>query len=99
MVVFCNSEDEFNEIRTLLEKQFKLSSLGDLRHFLGIHVENINGHYTLDQRSYIEKLLTRFGFEDAKPSKVPLDPAYVKQKEEIQLPLLNSPLGNAFMHN
>lgn len=90
MVIFCNSEEEFNEIRTLLEKHFKLSSLGDLRQFLGIRVDKVNGHYTMDQKGYIEKLVRRFGFEDAKPSKVPLDPAYVKQKEETLLPTNDS---------
>ncbi|XP_062712172.1 uncharacterized protein LOC134289748 [Aedes albopictus] len=86
MVVFCHSEQEFEEIRVKLGQHFKLYSLGDLRQFLGIHIEKVDGHYTMCQESYIEKLLGRFGHGDAKSSKVPLDPGYIKQKEETALP-------------
>lgn len=86
IVVFCHSEGEFQEICGVLQKHFKLSSLGELRQFLGIHVEKIGDHYTLCQKNYIEKLVSRFGHDDAKTSKIPIDPAYVKQKEEEELP-------------
>lgn len=79
-------DNEFSQIRTTLEWQFKLSTLGELRQFLGIHIEKVKGHYHLNQRSYIEKLLGRFGCEETKPSMIPLDPGYVKQKEETNLP-------------
>ncbi|XP_038116975.1 uncharacterized protein LOC119769145 [Culex quinquefasciatus] len=52
-------DNEFSQIRTTLEWQFKLSTLGELRQFLGIHIEKVKGHYHLNQRSYIEKLLGR----------------------------------------
>lgn len=54
MVVFCHSEQEFEEIRAKLGQHFKLYSLGDLRQFLGIHIEKVDGHYTMCQDSYIK---------------------------------------------
>lgn len=86
MVVCCHSKREFEAVQKMLAKQFKYSNLGELRYFLGIHVEKQDGHYTLNQESYINKIVKRFGHEQAKPSKIPLDPAYVKQKEEEELP-------------
>ena len=86
MLVVCNSEEEFEEIRRQLQNHFKLSCLGDLKQFLGIRVEKAEDHYTLDQATYIDRLVRRFGHDEAKPSKVPMDPAYLKQKEECELP-------------
>lgn len=86
MVVCCHSNQEFETITKALAKQFKFSSLGDLQFFLGIRIEKQDGHYALNQAGYIDKIVERFGHEHAKPSKIPLDPAYVKQKEEEVLP-------------
>lgn len=79
MVVSCHSKRKFEAIAKALAKQFKFSSLGETRTFLGILIEKQDGHYTLNQAGYIRKIVERFGNENVKSSKIPLDPAYVKQ--------------------
>ncbi|XP_055585045.1 uncharacterized protein LOC129737904 [Uranotaenia lowii] len=51
-----------------------MTNLGDVKHFLGIDIRRENGSYSLCQQ--------KFGLENAKPSKIPLDPAHLQQKEE-----------------
>ena len=46
--------------------------MGPLRHFLGITVEERPaGGFRIHQRSYIEELLQRLGFEDLAPAATP----------------------------
>ncbi|XP_065072519.1 uncharacterized protein LOC135696912 [Ochlerotatus camptorhynchus] len=54
----------------------RIGSFRELRLFLGIRIEEQDGHYVLNQAGYIDKIVERFGHEHAKPSKIPLDPAY-----------------------
>lgn len=82
VLIATHTEEEFQQIFGVLEKMFKMTNLGEVKHFLGIEVKQHKGNYTLCQQKYIEKLAKRFGLEDAKPSKIPLDPAHLQQKEE-----------------
>lgn len=65
-----------------MQAHFTVTNLGDLKHFLGIEIETSANGYKLNQQVYINKLAERFGLEDAKASKIPLDPAYLQKKEE-----------------
>lgn len=82
MLVVCKTEEEFNGIHQALRQHFDVTSLGDVRHFLGIEIERDGNGFVLNQGRYILKLAERFGLENAKPTKVPLDPGYLQQKEE-----------------
>lgn len=82
MVIACSSETEFQEIMATLEKKFKMSLLGNLKLFLGMHVEFNNGCYMVSQKAYISKLAEKFGLQNAKPSAIPMDPGYIQRKEE-----------------
>ena len=87
MVVAAETEEEFEAIFNGLQQHFTVTNLGDLKHFLGMEVERAVDGFKLNQQKYINKLASRFGLEDAKASKIPLDPAYLQQKEENdQLP-------------
>lgn len=85
-VIVCNTEEEYDAIIKDLNRHFKVTSLGDIKHFLGIQVNRTEEHISLNQATYIRKMLTRFGLEDAKPSKIPLDPGHLQTKEEKALP-------------
>ena len=37
---------------------------------------------TLSQSHYVEKILSRFGYEDSKPSPTPYDPSVILQKNK-----------------
>lgn len=62
-----------------LKKSFHISELGDIRYYLGMEVEkDRHGDYFLSQRKYIREVIETSGLIDAKVSKTPLDPGYVK---------------------
>lgn len=82
LIIVCKSEKEHEAIFKNLNSHFKVTSLGDITHFLGIHVIRSQDGVSLNQKAYIQKLLTRFGLQDAKSSKIPLDPGYIQSKEE-----------------
>lgn len=85
IVIACHSEEEYDNIMRDMNKHFTVTSLGNIRHFLGIQVQQDGKSFTLNQKSYIQKLLLRFGMDQAKPSKYPLDPGHLKQKEEKEM--------------
>ena len=70
-----------------LEKEFSLTNLGELSSYVGITAErDPNGIFYIHQRPYIEEIIKKFGLEDAKVSKIPLDTGYNKvQSEEEDL--------------
>src|SRR5258706_11882668 len=47
--------------------------MGNLHWLLGIRIEYNESNITLSQTSYIDKILKRFGLQDANPSTYPLD--------------------------
>ena len=90
MVIVTQTEEEFNSIFESLQRNFTVTNLGDIRHFLGMEVERSDAGFKLNQATYIRKLVQRFNLQQAKPSKVPLDPGYLQQKEEECKPLPNN---------
>lgn len=70
------SEQRIN-IKKQLMKEFEMKDLGDVHQFLGMQVRRNNGIIYLDQSTYIEKILKRFGMEECKPARTPME---TKQK-------------------
>lgn len=81
IVIACHSEEEYEDLMRDLNKHFTVSSFGNIRHFLGIQGQRDGKVFTLNQKAYIEKVLQRFGMDEAKSSKYPLDSGHPKQKE------------------
>lgn len=76
---------ELIQIEEELAKRFKLIIMGPVRHFLGMKLQrDDSGIFSIDQTAYIEKVLSRFNLKDAKPSKIPLDPAYVNTVDDSE---------------
>lgn len=59
-----------------ISKHVDITDLGELTWILGIEVRRDRRLRTihLSQRSYIESIIRRYGFEDAKPLSLPMDP-------------------------
>ena len=59
-----------HENKIFLSKKFEMKDLGDASFVLGIqiHRDRSRGILGLSQKSYIEKILKRFGMHDCKPS-------------------------------
>lgn len=57
----------------LLSKEFSMSDLGSLHHFLGIDVKQLNGSLFLTQEQYVRDILHRANMQDCKPCATPVD--------------------------
>jgi hypothetical protein len=57
--------------------KYRLTDLGPCKWLLGIKVDrNLeNGTIALSQHAYIDSIITRFNFDDLKPSSTPMDPS------------------------
>jgi hypothetical protein len=63
-----------HEIKYLLQANYKVCDLGAAKRFLGIAIERgEDGSISIGQRAYIDTFLKRFGQQDAKSEKTPLD--------------------------
>jgi hypothetical protein len=65
--------DEFKE---RINRKYKITDLGPCRWLLGIKIDRDpeNRTTSLSQHAYIDSIIARFNFEDAKPVSMPMDP-------------------------
>jgi hypothetical protein len=75
IILAGNSLAEFTRIKQLLDSQFKIKDLGQLKYFLGIEVAHSQHGISICQRKYCLDLLHDTGLLGAKPAKTPLDPS------------------------
>ena len=63
-----------HETKRFLSKNFEIKDLGDASFVLGIQIQRdcSRGSLGLSQRSYIDKVLKRFGMQDNKPGDTPV---------------------------
>ena len=69
ILVTTNDISMLHETKRFLSKKFEMKDLGDASFVLGIqiHRDRSRGILGLSQKSYIEKILKRFGMHDCKP--------------------------------
>ena len=73
LIIIATTEGEMNQIKSNLSKHFKMKDLGSLHFCLGVNIEQTEEGLTLSQKQYIEKLLERYGLQDANPVSTPMD--------------------------
>lgn len=79
ILIACANQNLIRCTAQQLQSQFFITDLGKIANYLGIKIErDIGGVYQINQTNYIEKIARKFGLQDAKTSKVPLDPGYYK---------------------
>lgn len=83
MIVATNDSTFSEKCLKIIKKKFKVKDLGEAKHFLGIDIEkHEDGDYLISQPRYIEKIIEEANLEDAKESKIPLNPEYYKLDSE-----------------
>lgn len=71
--VFYDCDELAKKLKTSLMSHFTIKDLGEVKHMLGIKVDRTSSELKLNQKTYIEKLLERFGMSVCKVAKTPLD--------------------------
>ena len=74
ILLATNDIGMLHETKRFLSKKFEMKDLGDASFVLGIQIHRDRSQRILDlsQKSYIEKILKRFGMHDCKPGDNPL---------------------------
>ena len=69
----CKSLDSIKEIKRLFSERFKMTDGGEINHLLKMKIvrDRARRILSLSQKSYIQKILKKFGMEDCKPAPTP----------------------------
>lgn len=73
LIITGDNIHEIQLIRENLATRFKMKELGELKHFLGLEIEETKKGMFLGQQKYTRDLLKRFGMMDCKPISTPID--------------------------
>ena len=68
MLIASQSEQEIQQLKLRLKSEFEMKELGEANKFLGIEISRSKQQRKiyLSQKSYLEKLISRFGKANAK---------------------------------
>ena len=81
ILIFGTNLDLIKEVKDFLSRCFEMKDLGVADVILNIKLlRDDNGGITLLQSHYVEKVLSRFGYSDCKPSPTPYDPSVLLRK-------------------
>ncbi|CAI7763972.1 unnamed protein product [Closterium sp. NIES-53] len=74
ILLFSESSTMIERVEEMLEMQFKCSNMGDVKYYLGMHVERDldKGVLRLHQRKYCEGLAEKYGLQDGGKPATPL---------------------------
>ena len=73
IVLTASSAGLLQRTITSLHSEFAMKDLGELHHFLGMHVQRLGTGLFLSQRQYMVDLLERAGMVECKPCATPVD--------------------------
>ena len=62
-----------NNLKNKLLERFRMTNLELVSHYLGMFVTQTRNSMSLDQKSYLEKVILRFGIDTCKPGFLPMD--------------------------
>src|SRR5437667_2261936 len=82
ILIFGTNINVINEVKFFLSKCFDMKDLGEADVILNIKLNKDESGITLSQSHYVEKILSRFGFMDSKPSPTPYDPSVTLRKNK-----------------
>ena len=71
--------DEFSK---LMQKEFEMSMMGELNHFLGLQIKQLKDGIFINQSKYISDMLKKYGMEGAKPAATPMSTTTKLTKDE-----------------
>ena len=84
MLIIGSSIEEINNLKKQLSKQFAMKDLGAAKQILGMRIirDKANCTLKLSQSEYVNKVLSRFNMNEAKPVSTPLGSHFKLSKEQ-----------------
>ena len=82
ILIFGTNIEVINDVKSFLSKSFDMKDLGEADVILNIKLINDDNGITLSQSHYVEKILSRFGYVNSKPSPTPYDPSVILRKNK-----------------
>jgi hypothetical protein len=81
ILIFGTSLELIKEVKDFLSQKFEMKDLGEANVILNIKlIKGENGGVTLSQTHYVEKMLSRFGYNSSKLAPTPYDAGLVLRK-------------------
>lgn len=81
-----NTAEIIDDLAQQLGKSFELKDLGNVHHFLGLDIQRDDqGHFSIGQAAYIDKIAESYALEDLKPQSIPINAGYYKLDHESKL--------------
>jgi hypothetical protein len=72
-IIFGSTNDKFcEEFSRIMTKRFEMSTMGELKFFLGFQIKQMKEGTFLCQSKYVKDMLKRFDMADSKPIKTPM---------------------------
>ena len=66
-----------------MQAEFEMSLMGELKFFLGIQINQTPEGTYIHQSKYVKELMKKFDLSECKPSKTPMHPTCILEKEEV----------------
>ena len=84
MLIAGSSIEEINDLKKQLSKQFAMKDLGAANQILGMRIirDKANGTLKFSQSDHVEKVLSRFNMNEAKPMSTPLGSHFKLSKKK-----------------
>ncbi|GJQ92761.1 putative ribonuclease H-like domain-containing protein [Tanacetum coccineum] len=73
-IIFGSTKSSMvKDFEELMQKEFKMSSMGELTFFLGLQVKQTSAGIFLSQDKYVNDILNKFDFRTIKPASTPIE--------------------------
>ena len=73
ILIATNWDEKFTEVANGLKEAYGIKELGEVRHFLGMKIEQRDGGIFISQENFVSELIRRFELEGVAPRHTPLD--------------------------
>ena len=70
------------EFAKCMQAEFEMSLTGELKFFLGIQINQTPEGTYIHRSKYVRELLKKFYLSECKPSRIPMHPTCILEKEE-----------------
>ncbi|GJS58425.1 putative ribonuclease H-like domain-containing protein [Tanacetum coccineum] len=85
------------DFEELMQKEFKMSSMGELTFFLGLQVKQSSAGIFISQDKYVKDILNKFDFRSIKPATTPIEAHKAlgkdEESEDVDVHLYRSMIG------